>query len=275
MMSILKKPALWLTIYGILITMVFLYLLFPSDIVQSKLEDAFNASGFVLKMESLRPSLPWGLKMKEIAIHSASSADNSFQADVLDMQLNPRSLFQKHTALGLSGRAYGGKFDGSVLLASWSQMYPPKEGKLNFQNIDLAGCALIKTLLAKEISGRAKGNLSYIAPLDINGKGSGTIALVLTKGIYPLSEPFLGVQRIEFDRGEIKAQLENGILKVEKLEIASNQINCFFKGEITLADDLKLSQLNLNGVMEIPGQNKAKMNVTISGTLANPILRYI
>jgi hypothetical protein len=62
---------------------------------------------------------------------------------------------------------------------------------------------------------------------------------------------------------------------MEKLEIVGNQMNCFLKGEITLADDFKLSQLNLNGVMEILGTNKAKMNVTIGGTLTNPIFRYI
>ena len=274
-MSILKKKALWFTLYGIFITVVFLYLLFPSDIVQSKLEEAVNSSGFILKMETLQPSLPWGLKLKNITISSASSADIPFQGDLLDVQLNPLSFFQKHTYLGLSGKAYGGKFDGRVGLASLSKMYPPKEGNLNFQNIDLAGCALIKTLLGKEITGKAKGNLSYIPVKEINGKDSGTIALFLTKGTYPLAEPFLGLKRIEFDRGEIKAQLKNGILKMEKLEISGQQINCFLKGEITLADDFKLSQLNLNGVMEILGTNKAKMNVTIGGTLANPIFRYI
>jgi type II secretion system protein N len=274
-MSILKKKALWFTLYGIFITVVFLYLLFPSDIVQNRLENAFHSSGFILKMEKLRPSLPWGLKLKNISITSASSANIPFQGDLLDVQLNPLSFFQKHTSLGLSGRAYGGKFDGRVLLASLSKMYPPVEGNLNFQNIDLAGCALIKTLLTKEITGRAKGNLSYVSAKEISGNGSGTIALFLTRGTYPLAEPFLGLKRIEFDRGEIKAQFKNGSLKMEKLEIAGNQINCFLKGEITLADDFKLSQLNLNGVMEILGQNKAKMNVTIGGTFANPIFRYI
>ena len=274
-MSILKKKALWFTLYGIFITVVFLYLLFPSDIVKSRLENAVNSPDFILKMETLRPSLPWGLKMKNITISSASSADIPFQGDLLNVQLNPWSFFQKHTSLGLSGRAYGGKFDGRVGYTSLSQVYPPKEGNLNFQNIDLAGCAFIKTLLAKEITGRAKGNLSYISAKEISGKGYGTIALFLTKGTYPLAEPFLGLKRIEFDRGEIKAQLKNGSLKMEKLEISGPQINCFLKGEITLADDFKLSQLNLNGVMEISGQNKVKMNVTIGGTLANPIFRYI
>jgi len=274
-MSILKKKTLWFTLYGIFITVVFLYLLFPSDIVQSRLENAVNSSGFILKMETLRLSLPLGLGLKNITISSASSADIPFQGDFLDVQLNPLSFFQKHTYLGLSGKAYGGKFDGRVGLASLSQMYPPKEGFLNFQNIDLAGCALIKTMLSREITGKAKGNLTYTSAKEISGNGSGSIAFSLTKGTYPLAEPFLGLKRIEFDRGEIKAQLKNGSLKMEKLEISGPQINCFLKGEIMLADDFKLSQLNLNGMMEILGQNKAKMNVTIGGTFTNPIFRYI
>jgi type II secretion system protein N len=274
-MSILKKKALWFTLYGIFITMVFLYLLFPSDIVRSRLEEAVSSSGFILKMETLRPSLPLGLKLKNITINSDSSADIYFQGDLLDLQLNPLSFFQKHTYLGLSGKAYGGKFDGRVGLDSLSKMYPPKEGNLKLQNIDLGKSAFIKTLLGNEITGRAKGNLSYISAQEISGKGSGTIELFLTKGTYLLAEPFLGLKQIEFDRGEIKAQFKNGSMKLEKLEIAGNQIKFFLKGEIMLADDFKLSQLNLTGVMEILGQNKAKMNVTIGGTLANPIFRYI
>ncbi|MGA2782223.1 MAG: type II secretion system protein GspN [Smithella sp.] len=274
-MSILRKKLLWFTLYGIFITVVFLYLLFPSDIVRDRLEDAVNSSGLILRMETLRPSLPLGLGLKNITISSTSSADILFQGDLLDVQLRPLSFFQKHKYIGLSGKAYGGKFNGSVGLASLSKIYPPVEGELNFQNIDLAGYAFIKTLLGKEITGKAKGNLTYASAKEISGNVSGTIALFLTKGTYSLAEPFLGLKRIEFDRGEIKAQLKNGSLKMEKLEIFGPQINCFLKGEITLADDFKLSQLNLNGVIEVLGQNKAKMNVTIGGTLTNPIFRYI
>jgi hypothetical protein len=149
------------------------------------------------------------------------------------------------------------------------------EGKLKFKNIDLSRDSLIKTLLGREITGKASGDWTYISTGEVSKNSSGTIALFLTKGTYPLAEPFLGLKRIEFDRGEIQAQFKNGIIKMEKLEIFGSQINYFLKGEITIADDFKLSQLNLNGVIEILGPNKAKMNVTIGGTLTNPIFRYI
>jgi len=107
-MSILKNKTLWFALYGIFITLIFLYLLFPSDIAKSRLEDAVNSSGFIFKTESLRPSLPFGLEMKNVTLSSASPADIYFQGDWLDLQLNPVNYFQKNKNIGLSGSAYGG-----------------------------------------------------------------------------------------------------------------------------------------------------------------------
>jgi hypothetical protein len=83
------------------------------------------------------------------------------------------------------------------------------------------------------------------------------------------------VNRIEFDRGEIQAELKNATVKVEKFEIYGTQVNCFLTGDIQLGPRMDDSRLNLKGVMEIAGKNKIKMNVTVYGTLANPLFRYI
>lgn len=274
-MSILKKKILWFTLYGIFITVVFLYLLFPADIVKSSLEDALNSSHLILKTESLKPSLPLGVKLKDITISSSSMNIIYFHGDLLDLQFSPFSFFQKNKTIGLSGKAYGGNFAGRIGLASFSNIGPPEEGNLKLQNIDLGKYDFIKTLLGKEVTGKANGSLIYTSTNAGGNNASGTIALILTKGSYSLAEPFLGVKRIEFDRGEIKAQFKNGSLKMEKLEISGPQINCFLKGDITLFETFKNNQLNLTGTIEILGNNKAKMNVTIGGTIANPIFRYI
>jgi type II secretion system protein N len=269
-MSIVKKNALWFTLYGIFITGVFLYLLFPSDIVKSRLEEALNSSDLILKTKSLNPSLPFGVKFKDITISSTLSGDNPFQGESLDVQFNPISLFQKNKSIGLSGKAYSGKFKGYLRFPSFSKVYPPKEWDLNLQNIDLGKYTYIKNLLGKEITGKVNGSLNY-SSLD----KSGIIGLVLNKGSYPLSEPFLGMNRVDFDAVEIKAKLQSGVLKLEMLEISGPQIKCLLKGEITLDDFFQNSRLNLSGEMELRGQSKTKMKVSIGGTLANPELRYI
>ncbi len=274
-MSILNKKVLLFTLYGIFITIVFLYLLFPSDLVKSRLEDTVNSPAFTLKMESLRPSPPFGLKLKNVAVNSTSPANIYFQGDVLDLQFHPWNFLQKHTYIGLSGKAYGGSFDGYVDLTSLSKIYPPTKAKLNFKNIDLARCALIRNFLGKGVTGKSNGVWTYISNGKTGGNSSGTIVLFLTGSAYPLVDPFLGLNRIEFDRGEIKAHFKNNLLRIEKLQTFGPQINCLLRGQIILADNFKNSQLDLNGTMEIAGKNKAKINITISGTLDNPISRYI
>ena len=275
-MSILKNKVIWFTLYGIFITVMFLYLLFPSDIVKSKLEEAVNSSDFILKTESLKPSLPLGVQLKNITINSASTGNMSFQGDVLDLQLNPASFFQKNKYIKLSGKAYKGSFAGQIGLASFSKMDELKEGNLEFQNIDLGeGVSFIKPLLGAEVTGKAKGSLAYTSAGEGGKNSSGAVALFLTKGSFPLTEPFLGINHIDFERGEMQGKLQNGTLSMEKLEIVGPQINCFLKGEIILADAFKSSRLNLKGTMEILGKNKAKMNVTISGTPDRPVIRYL
>ncbi len=272
-MKILKKKALWLTLYAIGITLVFLYLLFPSDIVKNKLEESVSSSDFILKTGSLNPSLPFGLKIKHVNLSSGSSSNVFFQGETLDVQFHPFNVFRKKKQIGLSGKAYGGNFSGHFQTAT-SGFYPPREGSLKFKDIDLGEYAFLKTLTGKHITGKASGNWTHSSGGNGGGNLSGTMALFLNKGSYPLAEPFLGLSRIDFDRGEIQAKLENRVIKIEKLQIFSPQMDCVLSGEIALADDFKNSSINLSGEMILSGR-KVKMNIHIEGTIANPSLRYM
>jgi type II secretion system protein N len=273
-MHILKNRVLWFTSYGLLITALFLYNLFPSDAVKSRLESGVNSPDFSLNIGSVRPSLPLGIKLINPVINYMARKDALFQGEALDIQPNWLSFFQKRSYISLSGRAYSGSFDGRIGFLSVDKAFPPPEGKLNFQNIDLSRCGFLKTEMGREITGKARGIIFYDNASDNYQNLAGAIELFLTKGSYSLAEPFLGLNRIEYESGEIRAKLNNGSLIIEKLEIFSPQINCSLKGEINMAVNLEQSRLNLTGVLEIMSKNKMKTNVTISGTLANPVSRY-
>ena len=273
-MRLLKKKGLWFTGYGIFITMVFLYLLFPGELVKSRLEDSINSTDFIIKSVSLRPALPLGIKLKNVTISSPAQEFVFFQGELLDLQFNLLSLIRKNTYIGLSGKAYEGSFDGRAGFVSLAKVYPPVEVILDFENIDIGKYSLSKGDPGRSFTGKARGTLTYIT--DEAGKSaSGTLILFFKNGSYPLAEPFLGVTKIDYDRGEVQAQLKNGVFKLEKMDTFGPQINCSLKGDVTPAADFKNSQLNLNGTIEILGKDKVKMKVTISGTLANPSVRYI
>jgi len=275
-MRFLKNKVLWLAIYGIVITSFFLYILFPSSLVLQRLEAAAGSVGYVLNAESLHPSLPLGIKLKNLTLRSAQTPDDVvFQGGLLDLQFNLLSIFQKYRSINFSGKAYYGNFDGHVELKSFAQTYTPVEGKINFQNIDLARYSPTGFTLFRGMTGLARGSAFYVMNDTTIQNSVGKLSLYLSRGAYPLPEPFLGMSRIEFDRGEIQAQLKNGSVTLEKFEINGKQINCFLNGSIQLADRVDQSRLNIKGVMEIAGKNKIKVNVTVDGTLAHPSFRYI
>jgi len=73
----------------------FLYMLFPVEIVQSKLQQAAISTGLRLRTETLKPSFPLGLKFKNIQISSISTARSYVEGEWLDIQVNPLSFSAK------------------------------------------------------------------------------------------------------------------------------------------------------------------------------------
>jgi type II secretion system protein N len=275
-MRFLKSKVVWLTVYAIVITGVFLYLLFPSALFLRQIEDAAGSAGYLLKAGSLHPSLPLGIKFKDLSVRLADlPADVFFQGEMLDLQVNPLSIFGRLSTIRFKGRSYSGSFDGSAGFLSLSPAKPPAEGKINFRNIDLARYNPPGLPFLKGLTGLARGSAFYAQNDPVSRYPLGKLSLYVSRGSFPLREPFLGLSRIEFDRGEMQVQLKNGVVMLEKLEIYGSQMNCFLNGSITLADRPDESRLNLKGVLEITGKNKIKMNVTVGGTLANPSVRYI
>jgi type II secretion system protein N len=276
MKRVWKSKILWFTVYAVFITCVFLYLLFPSELVRPKLEAAVSSREFALKTMGLQPSLPFGVKLERPSVYvPPSSPEAVFQGNWFDAQFLPWSIFQKSRQILFKGEAYTGRFSGRAGLLARGGAYSLAEGRIAFQGIDLASYGEAALPVLRGVSGSLKGNLSYDSGRIKGSRSSGKIYVYLTRGAYLLPEPFLGMTQLEFDRGEIRAEMQNGSVMVDKLEAYGQQMNCFLSGDIQLAEPVQMSRLNLKGILEIAGNSKVKTNITIGGTLSRPTLRYI
>lgn len=272
-MNFLRKKTLWYIIYGILITGLFFYLLFPGELVRSRLPGFFQSAGYVVKSSALRASFPLGLKLKDVSINPVARPGRFLQIRTIDVQYSLLSFARKGTYFSLSGNAYDGSFSGNIAIPSLKKPYPPSEAKLNFKKFDLLKFALISNEMGRQIAGKARGFLNYST--DSAGKiSAGELRMHIAGGTYPLAQPFLGINKIDFTFGEIQAVFQNESINLKRLELSGGQINCSLTGNIIPETILTQSRLDLSGTMEIVGKDKVKMKVTIGGTLSNPVFKY-
>ncbi len=274
-MRFLKNKFLWMTLYALAITFVFLLLLFPSDLALKKVSQLAAQAGVDLQATSLRPALPLGATFKNISVRLPQPpSELTFTGERLDVRLAPLSLFSKNKRLSFKSKAYGGTLDGWAEFASLERPDLPAAGVVRFTDIDLARVTLPAGNALKGLESRITGTLDYASGKSGAG-ATGKLSLLATQIAYPLPEPFLGMTRIAFTRGEITARLDNRTVKIDKLDFYGAQMNGFFTGDIQLGDRMETSLLNLKGVLELAGQSKIKMNVTVTGTLDKPSLRYL
>jgi hypothetical protein len=91
--------------------------------------------------------------------------------------------------------------------------------------------------MGKAITGKGAGSLVFAT--STTAGASGKLTLDLSRGSFALAEPFLGLTRIDFDRGNLQATIENGIMKIEKLQISGKQLDCFLNAKSFLLTTLK------------------------------------
>ena len=120
-----------------------------------------------------------------------------------------------------------------------------------------------------------KGSASFSGTAETLKNGTGNIEFTLTNGTYPLLESFFGFDRIDFNKVDAKISIRNGALKIIGLTLKGEKISCTLKGNILPADDIRDSQIDLTGTIEVPVENNKRVTLAISGTLGNPKTKFL
>ena len=131
-----KNRIFWFIVYGVFITCVFLYLLFPSELVKPDLEAAASSADYAFRTKTLRLSLPLGVKLGEASVYAPPSSPNAvFHGKWLDAQLLPWSVLGKIRQLRFKGEAYGGRFSGNAGLLAMGSV----GSRFKFGNFEVGG----------------------------------------------------------------------------------------------------------------------------------------
>jgi type II secretion system protein N len=237
-------------LYVILVALVLLYYLFPSqaveDLVSSSLSRVEPHLG--LKADSIRPWLPPGLKVSNGSIYlSTNPGQPIFSADSLYLRPQIFKLLKGSYNLDFSGTAYRGDVAGSLILED--QQGDVFNTELSLKDLDLGVYQLLAEELPHKLSGMFTGDIIY-ARDSANAVAQGTANLRLTDGQLQFEKPIFNIASVDLRKIEIDLELRDRNVTIVKGELSGTELNASLAGSIQLQPDIKNSELNLKGNLE-------------------------
>jgi type II secretion system protein N len=261
---------------GVAMLALILYLRFPGEAVTNyvKAAAAIRYPGMLLSIDTVTPAIPPGVELVNVTAGFQGRPEATLHADRLSVWPGWLSLFRGRLAFQWLAEGYNGEVRGHVDYTNIFSRQGPLLAEANFREIRIEKCAWLRDALARQITGTLKGSASFNSAEALKN-GMGTLDFTLTNGSYQLLEGLIGFDRIDFNKVDAKISFRNGALKITGLTLNGEKLRISLKGNILLADDIRDSQIDLNGTIEIPLQNNKRVTLAISGTLGNPKTRFM
>ncbi len=294
----MAKYKKWLgyVLFAAIVCGAFLYFFFPSEAVRQYLEGSASRLdlGLVLRVGRVQPALPLGLKLENTDVSLKETPGISlFKANSFVVLPSLRALTLRRPAFGFDCKAYGGNIEGVIALKTFN-LDGPFQSDVEISGVQLGQHEFLKQWLKRDLSGAMSGNVTYSGSRDnlIGGSGRGNFSIA--NGSLKLSQPFLGMESVDFQRVDVQMVLEKQRISVERCDFAGKQMEGNMSGSILLNSNLADSRLNLKvavkplsdfpgdkgggllDVVKLLGQSfsKGTYKITIRGTFAQPQVNF-
>ena len=263
------KTKKWLayTIYGMLITAAFLYLLFPSDSAGRYIKSIVTGSNqdIVFSFDSVKPCFPPGISLHDLSVSFKNKPGSTIRADVAKVRPALLDFLSGKRILLLNADAYEGHIKADIGFADRFSGKSHVRVNTTLDKINIGKCAYIKAATGRQIDGRLDGTLLY------NGsRGTGSVRFTLLNGNIQLLKSIFDFDGLAFDKVEAELTLKNRALKIIRLDITGKQLSGSFTGNIFLDMDIMQSRLAIKGDLKIPALDR-KVSTTLNGTVSRPI----
>lgn len=257
-MGSIQKIVLYIA-FSIVMAVVFLYLLFPSDSLRAYIETQIqqNAPEVTVEIGQVSAAFPPGLNLanilceyQEIPLVTASLA--TVRPALMKLLGSEKvAHFNVDTS---EGRIYG---RGSLKTDKQMQMSVDAD----IEQIALQEIAGLRAISDYIISGLLDGKVSYQATPGRGG--SGNADLMLSDAKLELINPVFGLENFSFSSIEAQLNLSPRRLQLRRCNLKGNEVDGNISGSVMLRNPMGQSRLNLSGVLRPHAEFMAKLQTTV------------
>ncbi|MGD8989851.1 MAG: type II secretion system protein GspN [Desulfobacterales bacterium] len=267
-MKLFQTRFAW-AVYIIGAALVFLYVLFPSDLVKPYLADMMRQihPNVTMKIGRFKLGFPPALRLHDVSVYHSGRAI----ADLENVKLSPHllSLFMATTRISIKGNGYGGTFNGDVNITKKA------DDREIVVDADLAGIQVnqleaIRELTAHKLSGVLNGTVTLTIQVPQQAL---TGDLILTDGKIELSPPLLSQRELTFDSIEAQLMFNGRSLMIEHCEMVGNQLDGEVAGSIQLSRQSSSNILDLKGNIRPRAELLARLGNQVPKLMENKNLQ--
>ena len=233
----------WFAITGyiVLVTLIFLYYLFPTEAVTAYVNYRLSDSlpGVHLIVAQMRPGFPPGLTLTSLVVERNDK--EWIKADRASIRPRYTTLFSQTKAFVLNGSLDTGRVAGTATIT-------PNTSLLNFDlsvdQIEIGNIPALKEMMPHSLTGIVKGKLVFNNQPPF---GKGNADLTLSNCTVDFKPAFFGMNQLKMDTVAAKADLSDGMIKIEAFEVKGRELNGKATGTVTLRNPMVQSPLNISG----------------------------
>lgn len=245
-MKIFNTRIFW-TIYIICASLLFFYMLFPSDAIKEYLADRIHQThpNLAVKIGRVRPVLPPGLKLYEVSIDHLGQRI----AELEDLKITPDilSLLSATTHLTFKGAGYGGNLKGRIDIIRNASKTDGVVLDADLAGVQVSRIEAFRSLTTHKISGNLDATMNFKA----NAPGEALAGnLTLTKGQIEFSAPIMKQNAISFDTIEAEVIFDGRSLTIKSCRLDANLLDADVSGTI------KFTGLPARKILDLSGTAK-------------------
>jgi len=232
--------------YVAVLTIIFLYYLFPADIVQDYLAYQVSKANPAVKVEieRVKPAFPPGLKLRNVSLYHLGNKLGSLES----VKIRPAilSLFGSESRWSFNGKCYSGNINGNAAIASRSAVEAIAVDT-QISGIQLKEIPAVQQLPEYNIDGILDGTLTYSSNAShqtLNG------ALALADCQFNFKTALINLGLLTFKEIKADLQLQNQTLTIKQCSFAGRQLDGGLSGSVILRENFSKNMLNLIATIE-------------------------
>jgi type II secretion system protein N len=264
-------------LFALAVLLIFAWLRMPSEAVRSLVLSALskNQAEVQIRFDSAQIAFPFGVTMTGFTAQARDGRGLRIDAETVTAHPALLSLLMGRLALRIQAATMGGQIDGDIAFRNRFSASGPVQADLRFVNVNAADFPWLAEILGRQVRGRVDGQLRFDGLPGQWMAGSGHLEVVLVNGLVSFQAPLFGLDEMTFTRMEGNMDLENGTLKVNRFELAGENMQGAFQGSVRLEGDFSRSRLALRGDVNLPAAGTERFAVEVAGTVASPVITPI